>query len=132
MEGSAAETLDQAREGANVLVLATLDRLREAGDEVMAGNFVKGQERVREAAMKLQPLAQAESLTMFAGNYLTRANLVTEGVTLANLGTVMSREDGEIGVGGHPCHVQLEFDNGQRATYEWDCELLAVGDGHPA
>lgn len=132
MDGSAAQTLDTAREGASVLLVATLDRLREAQDEAMAGNFVRAQERCREAMMKLQPLAAAESMVMFAGGYLTRANLVQEGVTLFNVGTVRTRVDGEPGVGGHPSHVRLEFDNGQSATFEWDTELLAVSDGHPA
>lgn len=115
-----------------MLVLATLERLQEAAEEVQRGHFGKAQERCREAQMKLQPLAHAESMVMFAGGYLTRAHHVQEGVTLFQLGTVRSREDGEVGVGGHPCHVQLEFDNGQSATFEWDSELLAVSDGHTA
>lgn len=124
MEESAAQTLDQVREGATVLVLASLDRLREAGEEVRQGHFIMAQERCREAQMKLTPLAQAEAMVTFAGGYLTRARDVREGVTLVNIGTVTSRTDGD----GDPRTVQLEFDNGQSATFVWDSELLAVDD----
>lgn len=88
-ERTAAQTIDEMRDGARAMVVIALDRLRESQDALQAGDFARASTRLSEASAKVNALFNAEqNIAAFAGKTALRARDIEKGMEIVGEGVV--------------------------------------------
>jgi hypothetical protein len=132
VERSAARSLDQIRQGGQALMLVAKQRLKEIEQALEEGRFIDAMTRAQELVGKLHPLAEAENyLSVFADTFVLRADEVTEGMVLHNVGRVTEVSSRSHDIGEEmPCvHVQLSVEGRDKPVeFPPDRELVISRD----
>lgn len=130
MDGSAADTLDRIRDGATHIVATALQRLDEAKEALMAGDFRKAHRRLEEAQNRINPLSSAE--VQFAGwdkLRIIRGYEVEEGQKVYNwdtVGEITKTIDDPSGDGDTIIFVIGE--NGDERKFYGESELIIIAE----
>lgn len=130
-ERSAARTMDEVREGMQAVMVIAMDRLREAEEALLAGDFDRAYNRVGEAQSKVNALYSAEThLASFAGKTVVRGRDIAQGMEIIGAGLVTGVEN--VSDHGDDCAeaiFQYTLDDGDVRRAYSDQEVLVARSG---